>query len=138
MHPGALAPRHHQLTLAQLGQMPGHRGLRRTDRIHQITHTNLALTVQQTDQTQAKIIAEAFAELSGSEHGPPCIRIFGNTDIKDASDKLQAATRESFVTMLERQKAAPGTGTAFEKIVGTERSGVTHVVPCGSKGERSE
>jgi hypothetical protein len=117
MHPGTLAPRHHQLTLAQLGQMSGYGGLRRTDRIHQITHTHLALTVQQADQTQAKIIAEAFAKLGGSEHGSPCIRIFGNTDIKAASDKLQAATRESFVTMLERQKAAPGTGTAFIKVL---------------------
>jgi len=26
----------------------------------------------------------------------------------------------------------------YEAAVGTERSGVTHLVPCGPKGERSE
>jgi len=46
--------------------------------------------------------------------------------------------REGFVTMPETKKAAPETGTAFKTIVGTERSGVTHVIPCGPKGERSE
>tara|TARA_R100001463_G_scaffold21517_9_gene51638 strand:- start:2496 stop:2849 length:354 start_codon:yes stop_codon:yes gene_type:complete len=107
MHPGALPPRHHQLTLAQLSQVPGHGGLRRTDRIHQVAHTDLTLTVQQTDQTQAKVIAEAFAQLGGSEHGRPCIRIFGNTDIKDARCKMQGSMREGFVTMAEMKKAAP-------------------------------
>jgi len=29
-------------------------------------------------------------------------------------------------------------GVFHEAAVGTERSGVTHVVPCGPKGERSE
>jgi hypothetical protein len=104
MHPGTLPSCHHQLTLAQLSQVARYRGLRRTDRIHQVAHTDLALTVQQADQTQAKVIAEAFAELGGSEHGSPCIRIFGNTDIKEARCKIQVSTREGFVTMLERQR----------------------------------
>jgi len=100
MHPGALTPRDYQSTLTQLGQVPGNRRLGRLQGFHQITHTHLALPVQQADQAEAGVITQAFAQLCRGYHvfRHLYICIFGNTDIIATSDKRQVSKGEGFVT----------------------------------------